>query len=233
VVRSYPGNSEQTILGHSQRAIFGYITDGLFQNQQEVDDHAAQPGKGVGRIRYKDLNDDEKIDSYDQTWLGTTLPAYEYGIMADISYKNLTLSFFFSGVAGKKTYDGMKGDLTRVNNGMNFGTGVFDAWTPQNPGATLPAVSLVNTNDEFRSSDYLYVNGSYAKLRNLQLSYSFSNEFLTKMRLHTLRIYLMGENLFSIKDNSGVDKMYAPDPEKPYLEYPLTRNYTIGLDIAF
>ncbi|PSR53540.1 TonB-dependent receptor [Adhaeribacter arboris] len=233
VIRSYPGNVEQTILGHSQRAIFGYVTDGLFQNQEEVNTHAAQPGKGIGRIRYKDLNNDGKVDALDQTWLGTTLPDVEYGLGFDISYKNFTLSAFFQGVLGKLTNDGIKGDFTRVNNGMNFGTGVFDAWSPQNTGSSLPALSLVNANDEFRTSDYLYVNGSYAKLRTLQLSYAFPKGVLESLKVGTFRVFAMGENLFAIKDNKGVNKLYAPDPENPFLTYPLTRNFTFGIDLSF
>lgn len=233
VIRSYPGNVEQTILGHSQRAIFGFVTDGLFQNQEEVNAHAAQPGKGVGRIRYKDLNGDGKIDALDQTWLGTTLPKAELGLGFDVGYKNFTLSVFFQGVVGKKTYDGIKGDYTRVNNGMNFGKGVFEAWTPQNPSSPLPALSLINANDEYRSSDYLYVNGSYVKLRTLQLSYSIPRQLLDAAKITNLKVYVMGENLFAIKDNKGVDKMYAPDPENPNLVFPLTRNLTFGVDLSF
>ncbi|QHT72218.1 TonB-dependent receptor [Rhodocytophaga rosea] len=233
VIRSYPGNVEQTILWHSQRSIFGYVTDGLFQNEEEVTAHAAQPGKGIGRIRYKDLNGDGKVDALDQTWLGTTLPDVEYGLGFDVSYKNFTLSAFFQGVLGKLTNDGIKGDFTRVNNGMNFGTGVFDAWSPQNPGSPLPALSLVNANDEFRSSDYLFVNGSYTKLRTLQLSYAFPRGILDAVKLGTLRMFVMGENLFALKDNKGVNKIYAPDPENPFLTYPLTRNVTFGVDLSF
>ncbi|RDC62657.1 SusC/RagA family TonB-linked outer membrane protein [Adhaeribacter pallidiroseus] len=233
VIRSYPGNVEQTILGHSQRAIFGYVTDGLFQNQEEVNAHVTQPGKGIGRIRYRDLNGDGKIDALDQTWLGTTLPDVEYGLGFDIGYKNFTLSAFFQGVVGKLTNDGIKGDFTRVNNGMNFGTGVFEAWSPQNTGSPLPALSLVNANDEFRSSDYLYVNGSYAKLRTLQLSYAFPKGVLEAWKLGTFRVFVMGENLFALKDHQGINKIYAPDPENPSLTYPLTRNFTFGVDLSF
>ncbi|MDZ7776631.1 MAG: hypothetical protein U5L09_13970 [Bacteroidales bacterium] len=77
---AYPGNAEQSILGESERSIFGYVTDGIFQNQSEVEAHADQVGKGVGRIRYEDLNNDGKIDALDQKFLGTTLPGLEYGI---------------------------------------------------------------------------------------------------------------------------------------------------------
>jgi hypothetical protein len=140
---------------------------------------------------------------------------------------------FFQGVLGKTINDGIKGDYTRVNNGMNFGKGVFDAWSPGNRNSPLPALSLVNANDEFRTSDYLFVNGNYAKLRTLQLSYSFPKQALDRLKLDGLKVYAMGENLFAIKDNKGVNKLYAPDPEKPFLAYPLTRNFTFGINVSF
>jgi TonB-linked SusC/RagA family outer membrane protein len=234
VIPGYPGNSEQTILGHSQSAIFGYEWDGIFQNQAEVDAAPASPGKGVGRLRFKDLNGDGKIDAYDQTWLGTTLPKFEYGINLEVTYKGiLTLSAFINGVGGKKIWDGTKWDQTRVYPSMNFGTHVFDAWTPQNPGSHLAALTLADPNNEGRSSDYMYVKGDYAKLRNLQLTYSLPGTITQKLRMERLSIYVMGENLFAIYHNKGADRMYAPDPEKPYLEYPLTRNYTVGLNVTF
>jgi hypothetical protein len=79
----------------------------------------------------------------------------------------------------------------------------------------------------------MYVKGDYAKLRNLQLTYSLPGTITQKLRMERLSIYVMGENLFAIYHNKGADRMYAPDPEKPYLEYPLTRNYTVGLNVTF
>ena len=93
VVRSFVGNVEKTILGHSRTSYFGYVTDGIFQSVDEVNKAAAQPGKGVGRIRYKDLNGDGMINALDQDWLGTELPALTYGLSTQVSYKNLSLRY--------------------------------------------------------------------------------------------------------------------------------------------
>lgn len=101
---AYPGNLENTIIGHSQFDIFGYKTAGLFQSQAEVDAAPTQIGAGPGRIRYVDTNHDGKIDANDQTWIGTTLPSLEYGARIDLNYKKFDLAIFGSGVAGRKGY---------------------------------------------------------------------------------------------------------------------------------
>ncbi|MFV0267935.1 MAG: SusC/RagA family TonB-linked outer membrane protein, partial [Draconibacterium sp.] len=102
---AYPGNSEQTVLGHSELSIFGYVADGIFKSQSEVDAHADQVGAAPGRIRWADLNNDDEINSLDQKFLGTLLPKLEYGLRVDLNYKNFDMSAFGSGVAGKTGYD--------------------------------------------------------------------------------------------------------------------------------
>lgn len=234
VVRSYPGNVEKTIIGHSQTSMFGYVTDGIFQNQEEVNAHANQPGKGVGRIRYADLNGDGKIDPLDQTWLGTTLPKFEYGVNIEVGYKALTLSTFIQGVQGKSVYNTNKYQITTTYyTGMNFGASVLDAWTPQNTGSDIPALSNVNTNNENRSSDYYIVNGSYLKIRTLQLAYDLPTSVTQKLKIANLRVYVLGENLAVIKDKKGKDRFFGTDPEAPNLEYPRPTNVTVGFNLSF
>lgn len=234
VVRSYPGNIEKTILGHSQTAIFGYITDGIFQSQAEVDKHAAQPGKGIGRLRYKDLNGDGKIDPLDQDWLGNQLPDFSYGLGANLSYKNFTLSFFLAGVQGIHLPNGVKAntDFVGTQAGMNYGTRTLDAWTPQNSGSMIPAVSLINANDETRTSNYYIENASYLKLRNLQLGYNLPLSLVKRLHLNDLRVYMMGENLFTIFDRKGIDQFTAPDPENPANYYPRPTRFTVGVNLS-
>lgn len=235
VIRSYPGNIEKNILGHSQTAMFGYITDGIFQNQHEVDVHAVQPGKGIGRLRYKDLNNDGKIDPLDQDWLGDQLPDFSYGIGGNIGYKNFILSFFFAGVQGINLANGVKSqtDFVGTVSGMNYGKRTLNAWTPQNPTSSIPAVSLLNANDETRTSNYFIENASYLKLRNLQLGYNLPTNMVKRLRMDVLRIYLLGENLFTIMDKKGADQFTAPDPENPSNYYPRPTKFTMGINLTF
>lgn len=235
VVKAYPGNVEKTILGHSQTAMFGYITDGIFQNQTEVDKHAKQTGKGVGRLRYVDLNNDGKIDPLDQDWLGNQLPAFVYGLNLAIRYKRVSLSCFFQGVEGIHVFNGIKASTDFVggsNAGMNYGIRVLDAWTAQNSSSTIPALSLVNANNETRTSNYFIENGSYLKMRNLQIGYNIDDK-AKKLGFNDLDIYVSGQNLFTIKKRKGKDAFTGPDPENPANLYPRPTSYTVGVHFTF
>ncbi|MFC0772382.1 SusC/RagA family TonB-linked outer membrane protein [Terrimonas alba] len=235
VVKSYPGNVEKTILSHSQTAIFGYVTDGLFQNQAEVDAHAAQTGKGIGRLRYVDLNKDGKIDPLDQDWLGNQLPDFVYGLNLALSYKKISLSAFLQGVHGIYVFNGIKASTDLIggsNSGMNYGARVLQAWTPQNTASTIPALSLVNANNESRTSNYFIENGSYLKLRNLQIAYDL-HDYVRKIGINDLRVYVLCQNLLTVKKTKGDSQYTGPDPENPANLYPRPTTYTIGLNLMF
>lgn len=223
---AYAGNLVNTIIGHSQFDIFGYKTNGLFQSQAEVDAAPVQVGAGPGRIRYVDINNDNRIDDLDRTWIGTTLPALEYGLRVDLTYKKFDLSLFGSGVAGRKGFD----VYTLFNNLMkgreNVGPGVFDAWTPQNTNTNVPALTLKDNNGEGRTSDYFIVNTSYFKMRNIQLGYSIN----AKGVFTRLRVYAMAENLFWFKSK----KYLSPDPERIDLgPVPIPKTFTFGVNASF
>ena len=235
VVRSYPGNIEKNILGHSVRSVFGYVADGLFQSEEEVDAHADQPGKGVGRIRYKDLNNDGVINTLDQDYIGVANPAFEYGLNANLYYKNFDLSFFFQGVQGIEVNTQpfqLFTDFTFIS-GENSGVRTLDAWTPENTSSTIPALSLADNNDERRVSTYFINNGSYLKLRQLQIGYAIPQNALKPVFINNLRVYLLGENLLTFKDNKGENKFIGPDPETPGHQYPRPTKLTLGLNVTF
>ncbi len=227
---AYPGNSEQTVVGHSELSIFGYVADGIFKNQSEVDTHASQVGAAPGRIRWADLNDDGEINSLDQKFLGTLLPKLEYSLRVDINYKNFDFSMFGSGVTGKTGYDPYTFYNDFVRGRDNVGPGVFKAWTPQNPNSSVPALTLSDSNNETRTSSYLNVNASYFKLRNVQLGYTLPTNVLEKLRMEKVRFYVMAENLFWIKSN----EFQGPDPERTDVEaIPIPKTFSVGVNVAF
>lgn len=230
-VRSaFPGNAVTTILGHSQLDIFGYRTDGIFRNQQEVDAHARQVGAAPGRIRYQDLDGNGVINELDQEFFGTLLPAFNYGIRLNLGYRNFDVSFFGAGVAGRTGNDPYTFFNDFIRGRDNVGPGVFSAWTVQNPGASVPALTLADANSETRSSDYLLVNNSYFKLRNAQLGYNLPLEAISKIAgMQKLRLYFMVDNVFWIKNK----EFQGPDPERVNTtDIPVPRTFSFGVNVS-
>jgi TonB-linked SusC/RagA family outer membrane protein len=248
VLTGYPGDpaNGKSILGHSDLAQFGYVADGIFQNQAEVDAYAAQPGKGIGRIRYKDIGGldangnyvntpDGVVNDLDRTFLGDPNPKFEYGLDFSVSYKGFDLAAFFQGISGAQVYNQYKNltDFTSIWPGTNFGTRTLDAWSPTNTSSTIPMLTLTDTNNEGRYSSYFIENGSYLKLRNLQLGYSLPKKTLDFLKISKAKIYIQGQNLLTLKDNKGSDKYTGVDPENPNFAYPIARSFTVGLNVTF
>lgn len=223
---AYPGNLTSTIIGRSQFDIFGYKTMGLFQSQEEVNNAPTQIGAGPGRIRYVDINNDGRIDDLDRTWIGTTLPALEYGVRVDLSYKSWDASLFGSGVAGKSGFDAYSMFNNLMRSRENVGPGVFNGWTPTNTNTNVPALTLRDNNSETRTSDYFMVNTSYFKMRNIQLGYTLRPVKV----LERLRLFAMFENMFWFKSKS----YQGPDPERIDLNpIPIPKTYTFGINASF
>jgi len=231
VLTAYPGNgTDQVILGHAITSTFGYVADGLFKSQEEVDNSPAQPGKGLGRIRYRDLNGDNVINDRDQAYINDGVPDFVYGLNLNVRWKNFDFSVFFQGMQGidvSNTYKTFT-DFASLWPGSNWGTRTMEAWSPQNTGSTIPALTLNNNNDEGRTSTYFMENGSYLKLRNLQIGYNLKDTFKS-IKISNARIFVQGLNLFTIKSKNFT----APDPENPGNGYPLPVMGTIGVDLSF
>lgn len=233
VVNNYGGNGlDDNILGKPVGSYYGYVANGLFQTQDEVDQYAEQTGKGLGRIRYEDLNGDMIINEQDRAWLGNPHPELQFGFNIALDYKSFDLNAFFQGIYGNEVYNSVKGftDFWAVDQlGSNKGTRLLDAWSPSNTNSTIPALSYLDTNNERRFSSYYIEDGSYLKLRNLQLGYTLPAKMMKKINVEKMRFYLSGQNLLTIKSKnfSGLD------PENPNLSYPISRTYTVGLNLSF
>ncbi|RZK35200.1 MAG: SusC/RagA family TonB-linked outer membrane protein, partial [Hymenobacter sp.] len=232
VINAYGGNGQDvTRLGHSINAVYGYVADGLFQNASEVANAPTQVGAGPGRIRYKDLNGDGKVDNFDQTWITEAVPNYSYGLNLGANYKGFDLQIFFQGVQGLQAYNNIKfrTDFAGLAAGENWGERTLNAWSPTNTGSSIPALSLINNNAENRASTYFIENASYMKLRNLQVGYSLPTELVGKIKLQGIRVYVQGQNLFTVKSAQYT----APDPEVTNYQYPIPRVFTAGLNVTF
>ncbi|SEW51847.1 SusC/RagA family TonB-linked outer membrane protein [Chitinophaga arvensicola] len=227
---AFPGNgNDKIIINRSVSSYFGYVADGIFQDQGEVDKHATQNGKGVGRIRYKDLNNDGIINGADRDYIGTSDPDFTYGLNISASYKNFDISIFFQGVQGVMVNNSSKiyTDFSSLWPGTNWGKRTLDAWTPQNTGASIPALTLVDRNDEGRFSTYYLEPGSYLRLRNVQIGYDLTS-LANKISIKRARFFLQGSNLLTWKSS----RYTGPDPEAPNSTFPIPSIYTAGLNIT-
>lgn len=226
---AYPGTAANSIIGHSQFEIFGFKTDGLFQSQAEIDSHATQVGSRLGGIKFVDINGDGAINSDDRTFIGTTLPKLEYGINVSLAYKNIDFSIFGSGVAGRIGVDPYIFWNNFVQGRENAGPGTFNAWTPTNTNTDVPSLSLAHNDSQ--TSDYLFRNNSYFKIRSMQLGYSFSDRLVGKTGFITkCRVYAQGENLFWFTPKGYI----GSDPERTDVNrIPVPTTLSLGVNFNF
>ena len=229
----YGGNGVKSVVGHPMGAQVGYIYDGIFKSQEEIDNHAVQNGAGLGRIRWKDLNSDGVINELDQDWIYSPVPDFTWGLNIYLQYKNFDFTMFWQGVQGVDVISDLKRE-TDLWSGLNIsnlnkGRRLLDAWSPANPDSNIPAVSTMDNNNEKRVSSYFVENGSFAKLRTIQLGYNFPRKIVDKMRLSKLRMYLSAQNLLTIKSKNFT----GVDPENANFGYPIPLNVTFGLNVSF
>lgn len=213
-------------------SIVGYVFDGLFQSQEEVLAYG-QDNARVGGMRYADLNGDGKITADDQTWIFSPVPDLSFGLNVELSYRDFDFQMFWQGVLGQDVYNNQKfqNDFWSVTDaGSNKGVRVLDAWLPNvNSSSSIPMLTTNNKGDEGRASSYFVENGSYAKLRTLQIGYNLPEKITSKLRMSKARFYVSGNNLLTIKSKS----LTCTDPENPNWAYPIPTSVSFGLQLDF
>ena len=226
---AYPGTALNSIIGHSQFEVFGYKTDGLFQSQADIDSHATQVASRLGGIKYVDINNDGVINSDDRTFIGSTQPKLEYGINISLAYKNIDMSIFGSGVAGRKGVDPYIYWNNFVQGRENAGPGTLNAWTPTNTDTDVPSLSLAHNDNQM--SEYFLRNNSYFKVRNIQIGYSLPESITEKTGFITrCRLYAQGENLFWFTPKGYI----GSDPERTNINrIPVPTTFSLGVNLNF
>ena len=212
-------------------SVVGYVADGIFQTQEEVL-ASGQTNARVGGLKYADLDGNKVINADDMTWIMDPVPAFSYGLNVSLTYKGFDFNMFWQGVADQDVYNNQKfqTDFWSITDaGSNKGSRMLGAWTTENTGSSIPALTTNNTADEGRVSSYYVENGSYLKLRTLQLGYSLPTALIKKARMSSARLYLSGQNLLTLKSSS----LTCADPENPNWAYPLATSVSFGLQIGF
>ncbi|MDD6006867.1 MAG: TonB-dependent receptor [Bacteroidales bacterium] len=233
------GGDYRLIEGQPMGVYYGYVVDGIFQNADEVSNHASQQGKGVGRLKYRDLDSNGVINEKDQCIIGDPNPDFTAGLNLDFRYKDFTLSAFFTGEFGFDIYNTTKRQLDFMSSGIistNRGVSVLDAWSESNPGGSVPALSVVDNNNEMRMSTYFVEDGTYVKMKYIKLNYQLPAAICKKAHFENINFYGQVENVFTITGYSGLD------PELPLGgygarvdngPYPAARTYTLGVNFQF
>ena len=219
-----------------------YQADGLFQSDAEAAAYVnskgerLQPNAYAGDVRFVDTNGDGSIDSSDKVYSGSGIPKVEANLSFSGAYKNFDLSFQFGSAWGHKLYNVNRLYYEGMDAGRNFFKTTLDAWTPQNTHTDMPRAVLNDLNQNTRESTRFLENGNFVRLRQLQLGYSLSRTIAKKIYLEKCRLYVSGENLFTITKYSGIDPEFSSSILNTGVDsfvYPFTRSFVVGLQVTF
>ena len=227
-------NSYVTMLAKDYpiNVFYGYVTDGIFQNQSEVNTHAVQPGAEPGDIRFRDLNNDGVINDSDRTVIGNPNPSWLFSMNNSLSYKGFELSVFLQGIAGNKIYNANNIDNTGMAAAYNQTTDVLKRWQGEGTSNSMPRAVFGDPNQNTRVSDRFVENGSYLRLKNITLSYTFPKQWLQKAQIENARLSLSCENVATITGYSGFDPevgINGIDQNR----FPISRTFSLGLNFNF
>lgn len=237
------GNVSKTEVGGPMSRFYGWVWEGVFQNQAEIDGYKGpdgqkiQPNATPGDFKFADLDHNGVIDDKDRTYIGNPHPDLIYGFNIALGYKNFDFSAFFQGTLGNDLWNGLKG-LSAPGASNSLEDAYTKAWFKEGDQATYPKPSLLNANNNYRASTWWVESGSFMRLQNIQLGYTLPSHILQNSKLlNSCRIYVSGQNLFTITRYSGMDPEIGAanalnlgyDP----IRYPSSRTVLAGINIQF
>ena len=247
-------NHSVTMEGHAVGSYYGYVVEGIFQNQAEVDAANALAKENgydayqvnattVGDFKYKDLNGDGHIDGDDQKVLGNGFPKLNYGLTLNASWKNWDAMIYMYGVAGMKinSYAAMKmTQLYKTGGGIQntLKEYINNAWSESNTNTMYPRMTINDNNTNMKASDAYVKKGDFLKIANIQIGYTFPKRWLQPLRMDNARIFASVENLACF---SGYNKFGDPEVGNAAVlqtgfdggRYPYPRTFTFGLSVQF
>jgi TonB-linked SusC/RagA family outer membrane protein len=213
-------------------AFYGYKTDGIFQDEEELAAYPHSSQAGPGDLRFVDVNGDEVIDGRDRTFIGSPIPKLIFGFNGSMEYKGIDFALDFQGQTGNKIFNGK--EVVRPDP-YNFEKHVFDRWTGPGTSNSEPRPSFGGYN--FTPSDRFIQDGSFLRLRSVTLGYTLPSRLSQKAHMQQLRVYIKGSNLFTLTRFTG----YTPEIGSydvlsngiDYGAYPITSVYSVGVNLQF
>lgn len=240
------GEATRTEVGTSIGEFYGYVVDGIFQNEQEIQNHVGkdgsllQPGAIPGDFRFANLNDDNVLDANDRSFIGSPLPDFTYGINASLQYQGFDLNMFLQGVQGNDIFNALKFNNYDPASVFNKSTDMLNAWDGEGSSNSVPILNSASKNNNLRTSNFYVEDGSYLRLKTLSIGYTLDNNLVKKLNLSDLHLYVSGQNLLTFTKYTGVDPEIGQSSEADYLSngvdngfYPQPRMFSIGLDVKF
>jgi TonB-linked SusC/RagA family outer membrane protein len=217
---------------------YGWVTDGVFQNQDEVAAYLAkvtpegQSGMPQpGDIRFKDINGDGFLNDLDRKMIGNPFPELMYGFTISGEIKGFDFRVFMQGVLGNEVYDATRRtDLAS----MNYSSNILDRWTGEGTSTSIPRMSLTDPNRNIRVSDRFVYDGSYLRMKDLQIGYTLPKALSQKVAMERFRVYVSGTNLVTITDYPGFDpEIGAGFQGVDKGIYPQARTFSVGVNVNF
>ena len=225
----------RTQVGQTVNSFYGFQTDGIFQNQAEVNTYTnsngglIQPNASPGDFRWKDTDGDGTISEKDRTFIGSPLPDYTFGLTLNIEYKGFDALVFGQGVTGNKIFQGLR-RLDIAN--ANYQTTALGRWTGEGTSNTFPRLTNNDPNNNFSNpSDFYLEDGDYFRIKTIQVGYSLPNVTIKQVGMTKARIYITAENLFTFTEYTGYDPEIGGGIDKGY--YPQAKTLMMGLNLQF
>ncbi|WP_242674856.1 TonB-dependent receptor [Niastella populi] len=241
------GNMTRTMAGHPIQSFYGYVVDGIFQTQDEINNSPKQETKTApGDLKFRDISGpdgkpDGEITADDRMFLGNYLPDYSYSLNFNANYKNFDASIFFQGVQGNKIFNAARIISEGMARLFGSGTAVLNAWTPTNTNTDVPRAIGGDPNTNVRPSTRWIENGSYLRLKNITIGYTVPNSLLqsmTRNAISSFRVYIGSQNLVTFTKYKGWDPEIGSKNTTltngiDYGQYPAARSFLVGLQVGF
>lgn len=235
------GNATYTVKGKPIGSFYGYKTNGLVQTSDQLAEvQKLQPKAQLGDVVFVDVTGEGSLTSADKTFIGNPIPDFIYGINLGASFKGFDINVQMGGTYGNDIFNAMRYFTYDLASMTNKDKAVLNYWTPQNTNTNIPRLAKVDSNDNMRISDRYIEDGSYLRLRNVQIGYTLPASLPQKLYMSKVRIYLTGQNLLTFTKYSGADPEIGQIDEDNTLSrgvdigtYPQARTITGGISITF